>query len=166
MHKLYASRHSDAFMIRDSKLQSQWLEAHLSNGLTLDEVTLIYADRGYFNSVFIRAAFKKLAGRRLLPWQREENNVMKKPRCCPEWGFGDTKNQRKWLGFVGYHKIQLSCVAKHYLVGTLLANFHTCLYGGVSCTYFSKPPDFVLLPPTLNEYLGNHNVYMPEFPPL
>ena len=28
MHKLYTSSHSDAFMIRDSKLQLQWLEAH------------------------------------------------------------------------------------------------------------------------------------------
>ena len=56
---------------------------------------------------------------------------MRKLRISVEWGFGKIN---QYFGFLDFHenlRVLLQLVAKYYLVGTLLTNCHTYLYGSV-----------------------------------
>ena len=68
---------------------------------------------------------------------------------CVEWGFGKILQYFTYLDFQRNLKVLLQPVAKYYLVGALLINCHTCLYGSLTGTYFD------LEPPSLETYLSN-----------
>lgn len=80
--------------------------------------------------------------------QRLFNTRMSKVREAVEWEFGKIIQQFAFLDFKKNLKIFLQPVAKYYLVGGILTNCHTCLYGSQSSQYFDCEP------PTLAEYLN------------
>ena len=65
-----------------------------------------------------------------------------------EWEFGKILKNFAFLDFRKNLKVLLSPVAKYYLVGALLTNCHTCLYGSQTSRYFN------LEPPLLEHYLA------------
>ena len=77
------------------------------------------------------------------------NAEMSKCRICVEWGFGKILQYSTYLDFQRNLKVLLQPVAKYYLVGALLINCHTCMYGSLTGTYFD------LEPPSLETYLPN-----------
>jgi nuclease HARBI1 len=48
---------------------------------------------------------------------------------CVEWGFGKISGNFAFLDFKKNLKLLLQPVGHYYLVGRLLTNVHTCLYG-------------------------------------
>ena len=68
---------------------------------------------------------------------------MSQVRVSVEWGFGKICQIFAYLDF--------KPVGKYYLVGTILINCHTCLYGSVTSSFFN------LEPPPLEVYLTNRN---------
>ena len=67
-----------------------------------------------------------------------------------EWAFGKIIQFFAYLDFKKNNKILLQPVGKYYLVATILANCHTCLYG-------SQTSKFVdVSPPELETYLHNY----------
>ena len=76
------------------------------------------------------------------------NSMMSSVReCVEEWEFGKILQIFAFLDFRKNLKV-LSPVAKYYLVGGLLVNCHTCLYGSQTSSYFN------LSPPRLESYLA------------
>ena len=111
----------------------------------------VYGDRGYTpdHSGAVVAPFKRYPGEaQLTEAQENYNTCMAQARIAVEWGF--LKVVQKWA-YLDYHKqmkIWGTPVAMFYKVGSLLTNFHTCLYGSEVSTYFE------LDPPTLEAYLA------------
>ena len=70
-------------------------------------------------------------------------------RVSVEWTFGKVIQQFAYLDFRKNQKVLLQPVGKYYMVGALLTNCHTCLYGSQTTTFFGVPP------PTLEVYLSN-----------
>ena len=69
-------------------------------------------------------------------------------RVAVEWSFGKIVGRNKFVAYGSPMKIQLSPVSQYYHIAVLLANAHTCLYGGQHTTYFRVEP------PTLEEYFA------------
>jgi hypothetical protein len=82
----------------------------------------------------------------LTPEMEEFNKSMSSVRVAVEWIFGDIINYFKFLDFKKNLKIGLSQIGKMYIVGALLRNALTCLYGNTTSKFFE------LDPPTLEEY--------------
>ena len=82
--------------------------------------------------------------------EQEFNRCMSKVRVSAEWGFGKITQNFAFLDFKKNLKILLQPVAKYYVVGKLLVNCHTCLYGSLPSKFFK------LEPPSLDTYLSNH----------
>ena len=74
--------------------------------------------------------------------QQEFNGRMSDVRVCVEWGFGKIIQQFAYLDFKKNLKILLQPVAKFYIVGALLTNCHTCLYGSLTSKYFNVDPPY------------------------
>ena len=74
---------------------------------------------------------------------------MSKVRVSVEWGFGKIAQYFAYLDLKKNLKVLLQPVAKFYLVGTLLINYHACMYGSLTGKYFNVNP------PSLNTYLSN-----------
>ena len=75
------------------------------------------------------------------------NSKMSSVRECVEWEFGKILRMFAFLDFRRNLKVLLSSVAKYYLVGALLVNCHTCIYGSQTSRYFN------IEPPLLEAYL-------------
>ena len=75
------------------------------------------------------------------------NKNMSSVRQSVEWGFGKVLQLFPFPDYNKNLKLFLQPVAKYYIVATLLANAHTCLYGSQISTYFG------LNPPNLEAYL-------------
>ena len=73
---------------------------------------------------------------------------MSSVRIALEWIFGHIINYFRFLDLKKNLKIGLSQIGKIYIVGVLLRNALTCLYGNTTSKFFE------LDPPTLEEYFG------------
>ena len=103
----------------------------------------IYGDSAYAARSYLLTPFK---GANLTPLETNFNGNMSKVRTCVEWGFGKICGN---FAFLAYHKnlkAHLQAVGKYYIVGAILTNAHTCLYGSQTGRYF------LLEPPTLEQY--------------
>ena len=81
--------------------------------------------------------------------EQEFNRDMSAVRIAVEWSFGKIIQYFSYLDFRKHQKILLQPIGKYYLVGTLLTNCHTCLYGSQTTSYFGVEP------PSLETYLSN-----------
>ena len=68
------------------------------------------------------------------------NFDMSSVKVTVEWLFGDIINDFKFLDFKKNLKIEMSSVAKMYLVCALLNNAITCLYGNKTSVFFGVGP--------------------------
>ncbi len=149
MKHCYPVSRNDGWVLRKSRVHARML-VH-QTGWHRQYKT--YTDRGYVELQLLHAAYKRVAGQAALPaWQALENEVMKVPRLCAEWGFGAIISKFAYMNFWAMHKIQLSCVGKYYLVAALLANMHNCLYGSLTSIHYD------LIPPRLGEYFGRPDI--------
>ena len=135
-------RRHDAFMLGESGLTNKLERFQKPNG----EPYVIYGDPAYGVTRNILAPFR---GAHLTDDQQAFNSHMSKVRSSVEWGFGKIIQYFSYLDFNKNLKVLLQPVAKFYLVGALLTNCHTCLYGSLTSTYFNVDP------PSLNVYLSN-----------
>ena len=106
----------------------------------------LYGDPAYPVRDFLIAPYKNadLGGD---AQRRRFNTEMSSVRECVEWQFGKLVQQFAFLDFKKNLKVFLQPVGKLYLVGGILANCHTCLYGSETSQYFDVPP------PELEVYL-------------
>lgn len=75
------------------------------------------------------------------------NKSMSRLRQCVEWGFGSITTNFAFLDFKKNLKLYLQPVSKYYMIGVLLMNCHTCLYGSQTSEYFDCAP------PSIERYL-------------
>jgi hypothetical protein len=111
------------------------------------EPYVIYGDPAYGITDNILAP---LRGVDLTVAQKEFNKRMSKVSVSVEWGFGKITQYFAFLVFRKSQKILRQSIAKYYLVGSVLTNFHTCLYGSQTSSNFDVQP------PSLETYLSNH----------
>lgn len=135
-------RRHDAFMLGESGLSDKLRRFQKPNG----EPYVIYGDPAYGITRNVLAPFR---GAHLTDDQKEFNSQMSKVRTSVEWGFGKIIQYFAYLDFKKNLKVLLQPVAKFYLVGAILTNCHTCLYGSLTSTFFE------LDPPLLETYLSN-----------
>jgi hypothetical protein len=133
----------DAFMLGVSGIMDKLRRIQQPNG----EPYVIYGDPANGITDNILAPF---CGVDLTVAQKEFNKRMSKVRVSVEWGFGKIAQYFAFLDFKKNQKILLQPIAKYYLVGSLLTNCHTCLYGSQTSSYFDVQP------PSLETYLSNH----------
>lgn len=123
------------------------LTEKLQNIQTPDgEPYVLYGDPAYGINDNILAPYR---GAQLTQNQSEFNKRMSKVRVSVEWGFGKLCQYFAFLDFKKNQKILLQPVGKYYLVGSVLINCHTCLYGSVTSSFFKVQP------PSLETYLSN-----------
>ncbi|XP_065069062.1 uncharacterized protein LOC135694309 [Rhopilema esculentum] len=133
-------RHDSRLLVMSGLLEQ--LEQH---SFSPDGVALcIYGDPAYPHRVHLQRPFARRA--ELAPNELAFNQSMSQVRISVEWLFGDIINYFKFLDFKKNLKIGLSSVGKFYVVGALLRNALTCLYGNNTAKFFE------VIPPTLNEY--------------
>ena len=136
-------RRHDAFMLSVSGLLDKLRPLDQSNGVPY----VLYGDPAYGLCRNIVSPFR---GVYLTPQEQEFNQKMSAVRVSVEWVFGKIIQCFSYLDFKKNQKILLQPVGKYYLVGAILINCHTCLYGSQTSTYFSVSP------PTLETYTNNH----------
>ena len=132
----------DAFMLGVSVLPEKLRRLQLPNG----DPYVLYGDPAYGVTDNILAPFR---GAFLTVEEQEFNKRMSKVRVSVEWVFGIITQYFAFLDLKKNQKVLLQPIAKYYLVGTLLVNCHTCLYGSQTSSYFE------LQPPSLETYLLN-----------
>ena len=101
------------------------------------EPYVLYGDPAYGVNDIILAAYR---GAQLTQNQSEFNKRMSKVRVSVEWGFGKLC---QYFAFQDLKKPRTFCwqlVAKYYMVGSVLINCHTCLYGSVTSSFFKVQP--------------------------
>ncbi|KXJ10650.1 hypothetical protein AC249_AIPGENE23915 [Exaiptasia diaphana] len=123
----------DAFMLGVSDLQQQLQRITKPNG----DPYVVYGDPAYGISQNIISPYR---GAHLTALQQQFNSEMSKARIIVEWVFGKIKQYFAYLDFKKNLKVLLQPVGKYYLVGALLTNCHTCLYGCVTSKYFDVEP--------------------------
>lgn len=105
----------------------------------------LFGDAGYPISAHLVCPFK---GASLTEDQRAFNVEMSRSRICVEWSFGKVIELFAFLDFKKNLKLFLQPIAKYYVVATILANCHTCLYGSQTTSLFNTRA------PTLQQYLA------------
>ena len=135
-------RRHDAFMLSVSGLEDQLKQFNQPSG----DPYVIYGDPAYGLSRNILGPFR---GAHLTQHEEDFNKCMSAVRTSVEWGFGKICQYFAFLDFKKNIKIFLQPVGKYYLVGSLLINCHTCLYGSLTSSFFQ------LDPPSLETYLSN-----------
>ena len=97
----------------------------------------IYGDPAYPHRVHLLRPFQY----GLLTQQMQNfNGSMSKVRSSVEWIFGDVINYFKFLDFKKDLKLDLSPIAKMYIVCALFRNALTCLYGNTNSDFFQLDP--------------------------
>ena len=71
-------------------------------------------------------------------------------RVSVEWAFGKVVQYFAFLDFRKNLKVLLQPIGKYYIVGVILANCRTCLYGSTTSSFFNLPL------PDLQTYLHNN----------
>ena len=135
-------RRHDAYMLSESGILDKLRQLTQPNG----QPYTLYGDPAYGISQNIISPF---CGPQLTPAEIEFNKAMSSVRVSVEWTFGKITQLFAFLDFKKNLKLLLQPVGKYYLVGTLLTNCHTCLYGSQTSTFFMMPP------PSLDVYLNN-----------
>ena len=135
-------RRHDAFMLSVSGLPNKLRPMNQPNG----DPYVLYGDPAYGLSRNILSLFR---GVHLRPAENEFNKAMSSVRVSVEWAFGKILQYFAYLDFKKNQKVLLQPIGKFYLVGTILSNCHTCLYGSQTSTFFG------VLPPSLETYLSN-----------
>ena len=135
-------RRHDCALLRMSGLLEQMDRRRLAD--RDGDVFAVYGDPAYPNRDYLLCPYKG----NLSAEQQEFNSRMSSVRESVEWEFGKMVRIFSFLDYKKNLKVLLSPVAKYYLVGGLLTNCHTCLYGSQTSAYFG------LAPPTLADYLA------------
>ena len=136
-------RRHDAFMLSVSGLPLKLQPFKRPNG----EPYVLYGDPAYGLSQNILSPF---CGLNLSLQEKKFNKEMSSVRISVEWSFGKLLQYFAYLDFKKNQKILLQPIGKYYLVGTILTNCHTCLYGSNTTTFFGVQP------PSMETYLLNH----------
>lgn len=110
------------------------------------EPYVLYGDPAYGLSRNILSPYR---GMNLSPQENDFNKAMSSVRVSVEWTFGKLVQYFAFLDFKKNQKILLQPIGKYYLVGAILTNCHTCLYGSTTTTFFG------IQPPSLETYLLN-----------
>ena len=134
-------RRHDSGMLTESGLLPQ-LEQHMT--MADGNVYSLYGDPAYPLKPHLIAPFR---GANLSAQERLFNKRMSAVRTSVEWNFGKVVTLFGFLDFKRNLKLYLQPVAKYYLVGALLTNCHTCLYGNETSSFFGVDP------PVLEAYL-------------
>ena len=134
-------RRHDAHMLRESGLLDKLRPLTRPNG----DPYVLYGDPAYGVSRNIISPFRG----QLTASEMEFNKSMSAVRVSVEWNFGKVTQLFAFLDFKKNLKILLQPVAKCYLVGALLTNCHSCLYGSQTSTFFDVHA------PNLEVYLSN-----------
>ena len=147
LHGPCEGRRHDGFLPRDSDLLDQ-VQVHMNRQRPLldgaSPVYSLYGDPAYP----VRAQLLALhRGVNLTQDQILFNSRMSAVRVSVEYGFQKVLQQFAFLDFKKNLKILLQPVGRLYVVGVLLINCHTCLYGSQTSRMFD------LSPPSLEEYL-------------
>ena len=117
-------RRHDCVLLRLSGLMDQLEEKQWT---TADGLFFaLYGDPAYPIRDYPLSPFK---GAHLTEEESAFNQAMSSVRECVEWEFGKILNIFAFLDYKKNLKIYLQPVAKYYLIGALLANCHTCIYG-------------------------------------
>lgn len=136
-------RRHDAFVLSISGILDKLQHFTQPNG----QPYVLYGDPAYGVSQNVISPFR---GQQLTQAEEDFNKSMSAVRISVEWTFGKIIQQFAFLDFKKNLKMLLQPIGKYYLVGTLLTNCHTCLYGSPTSTYFDVEP------PSLEVYLSNH----------
>ena len=136
-------RHHDAYMLSVSGLISK-LQAHTQSN---SQPYILYGDPAYGVSSRVLSPFR--AGQVLTPAEQEFNRSMSAVRVTVEWSFGKIVQLFAYLDLKKNQKLLLQPVGKYFIIGALLTNCHTCLYGSQTSNFFG------LIPPSLESYLSN-----------
>lgn len=137
----FEGRRHDAAMLAESDIMPHLQNLRDNHG----EKLCIYGDPAYPLSPELLSPFR---GAQITAAEKTFNKEMSKVRESVEWGFGNIISLFAFLDYKKNQKLFWQPVAKHYLVGTLLTNCHTCVYRNETSTYFDVDP------PALEEYLG------------
>ena len=105
----------------------------------------LYGDPGYPLRDCLIQPYRNVAG--LDQYQQQFNTAMSSVRETVEWQFGKLVGQFAFLDFKKNLKFFLQPLGKLYLMGGILINCHTCLYGSQTSQYFEVDP------PELEVYL-------------
>ena len=137
----FEGRRHDSFMLHESDTVNDLNAIQGNNG----EHVCIYGDPAYPLQDCLMKPFPTV---NINPEQEEFNKDMSKVRQAVEWSFGKVITIFAFLDFKKNLKLYMSPIAKYYIVGTILTNCHTCIYGSQVGEYFG------LAPPSIEEYLG------------
>ena len=107
----------------------------------------LYGDPAYPLRPHLIGPFK---GAALSEDEKAFNKRMSAVRISVEWIFGKIISLFAFLDYKKNNKLYLQPVGKYYLIGALLTNVHTCLYGSETSTFFNIDP------PELEDYLNNN----------
>lgn len=136
-------RRHDAFILSESGVLDKLRPFTQPNG----QPYVVYGDPAYGIQSNIISPFR--SGQPLTQAEQEFNTAMSSVRVSVEWTFGKIIQLFAFLDFKKNIKVLLQPVGKYYIVGTLLTNCHTCLYGSQTSSFFNVPP------PSLETYLSN-----------
>ena len=144
MYGPFVGRRHDSAMLEASNVRMDLQNLQDDNG----RLVCIYGDPAYPLSPELMAPFPTVN------LQQEEahfNYQMSRVRQSVEWGFKKIISQFAILDYKKNLKLHLQPVALYYLVGTIMTNCHTCMYGSEVSEFFDVQP------PTLEQYV--HNQY-------
>jgi hypothetical protein len=137
----FDGRRHDSFILSNSGLLFRLRELAVLTGMSL----CAYGDSAYPLCDVLLVAFK---GANLSVEQELFNSTMNRSRECVEWAFGKIIQYFAFLDFKKDLKVLLSPVAKYFIVGALLTNFHTCFYGSTTSSFFECSP------PSISNYIN------------
>ena len=146
---LIEGRRHDAYMLSESGLLEKLRPLTHANGdpcAVYGDPCAVYGDPACGVSLNIISLFH---GSNLTAAERDFNKAMSSVRVSMEWTFGKITQLFTFLDFKKNLKLLLQPVGKYYLVGALLTNCHTCLYGSQTSQFFN------VAPPNLDVYLTN-----------
>lgn len=127
-----AGHHHDAFMLHESNLMPR-----LERKFRAPHIFSLYGDPAYPLRQHLLAPYR---GAVLTPAQELFNKRMSKVQESVEWAFGKVAQYFAFFDFRKNLKVLLQPIGKYYVVGVLLINCHTCLYGSVTSITFPCLP--------------------------
>ncbi len=125
----FEGKRHDSYLLDESGVLPQIAQLRAQNG----EPYCIYGDPAYALQPAVMVPFRGLA---LTAEEEGFNRRMSAVRQCVEWGFNKVVMYFAFLDFKKNLKLLLQPIGKYYMVGCILANCHTCLYGSQTGTYF------------------------------
>ena len=135
----YEGRRHDCTILQESGLLQNLRRVAHHDGQPL----CLYGDPAYPLNVHLQAPSPT---RGITHEMKAYNKAMSAVRVSVEWMFGNITKYFSFIDFKRHMKVNLSAVAKMYLVFALLVNARTCLYGNIVSKTFD------LQPPTLDQY--------------